>query len=293
MRCKFRTQASKATQSQASCLSSTLTKSRQWFAKKTRTVTLLVLLGLGGGIWVTTEAITPHIVQAQIARLEYSLVRQPEETYEDLLRRAEAAANAEAQANFDQGDGATNVAITILAQNQGEIAPILSLQVSREQWLSQPDAQRWATYFTNAKVLLGFEDVAATSPDQPYTNTVEATPEQPQTDTSVNTGTEVTNTSGDTGGSQDFDGAASQPGATFSTPTSNPVPSDDSTTPSSNTTSSDENTTPSSDTNSSGGSVLTPQAPVIPGTQETPANELEAYPDQQSTSGTTSDGIDD
>lgn len=91
-------------------------------ANKTPMATLVVLLGLGGGFWVTTEAIAPQIVRAQTSHL--SLIRQPDETYKDLLRRAEAAASAEAQASFDQGDGVTNVAITILAQNQGEIVPI-------------------------------------------------------------------------------------------------------------------------------------------------------------------------
>lgn len=292
MRCKSRAQASKGSQSQANCLSYNLTKSRQWFVKKTRTATLVVLLGLGGGFWITTEAIAPQIVQAQLARLERSLIRQPEETYEDLLGRAEAAANTEAQASFDQGDGVTNVAITILAQNQGQIAPILSLQVSRDEWFNQPDAQRWATYFTNARVLLGFEDVAATTSDQPYTDTTNATPEQPPTDTPANTGT------------QDIDGAAGQSGTTFTTPNSNTTTDDGSATPSSDTTTNDGSATPSSDTTTDDGSLLTPQpaVPVTPqlsnpennnSTTETPTIVPQAPPEQPSTSDTTSDGVDD
>jgi hypothetical protein len=160
MRCKFRTQPSTATQGKPSSLSYAPTKSEQWVAKKTPMATLVVLLGLGGGYWVTSEVLAPQIVQADTARVDLSLDRKPNETYDELVRRAEVTATAATQARFEQNTQVTNVALMIVAQNQGAIAPLLSLQVSRTQWQSRPDAQRWATYFTSAKALLRFDGVA-------------------------------------------------------------------------------------------------------------------------------------
>lgn len=158
---RFRNQASTATQCKASILSYTLNQSWEWVAQKTPTATLLVLLGLGGG-WIT-EVIVPQIALADTERLEISLERQPNETYQTMLSRAEAAAAIAVQQSFNQDILPTNVSVMIIGQNQGAIAPVLSMDVNREQWLSNPDIQRWVTYFTAARSLLGFEGVATTT----------------------------------------------------------------------------------------------------------------------------------
>lgn len=150
---------------------STLTQSWQWLAKKTRMATLVVLLGLGGGFWVTPEAIASQIAQAQTARIDLSLQSQPNETYETLLSRAEAAVLAAVKENFDQDTQVTDVSVMVMAENYAANAPVLSLKVSRTQWSSNPDVQRWSTYFTTARSLLGFKEVANTTPRRPGTGT--------------------------------------------------------------------------------------------------------------------------
>ena len=161
MRC-FRSQASTATQCKISILSYNLNQSWEWVAQKTPIATLVVLLGLGGG-WVTTEVLAPQIAQADTKRVEISLERQPNETYQTMLSRAEAAAVIAVQQSFNQDILPTNVSVMIIGQNQGAIAPVLSMDVSREQWLSNPNVQRWVTYFTTTRSLLGFEGVATTT----------------------------------------------------------------------------------------------------------------------------------
>ena len=165
MRCRFRAQPSTATKFENNSLIS-LTRFGRLVANKTRMPTLVVLLELGGGCWVTTEVLAPQIAQAYTASVDLSLDRQPNETYEGLVRRAEAAATAAAQTSFGNNIQVTDVAVMIVAQNQGAIAPVLSLQVSRTQWQDRPNPQRWAKYFTNAKALLRFEGVATTTPGQ-------------------------------------------------------------------------------------------------------------------------------
>lgn len=202
MNCNFRNQASIATQYKPSILSYTLNQSWEWVAKKTPLATLVVLLGLGGGFWLTTEVNAPKVAQADTTSIDLSIVRQPDETYETLLNRAEAAARTAVQENFEQDMNLTDVSIMVVAQNQGSIAPVLSLEVSRTQWFSNPDANRLVTYFTTARSLLGFENVATTTAGQAGTSTpdmeqsetgtsdtqgINNTPPEPETATPVNT----------------------------------------------------------------------------------------------------------
>ncbi len=193
MMCKFRDRDSTATSDQASSLSYTLTQSRQWVAKKTQMTTLVMLLGLGGGFCLATEVITPQLAQADTAHVNLSLQGQPNETYEALLSRAEAVAKTAAGAKFDGDNRVTDVSIMLVAQNHGAIAPVLTLEVSRSQWRSRPDVEFWSTYFTTARSLLGFEDLATTG--QPDT----ATPgslEQPE-DATLDSATEDINSTSD------------------------------------------------------------------------------------------------
>jgi len=132
-------------------------------ATRIRIVPLVVLLIFTVPIWLVTEAIAPQIVRAYTARVDLAIDRLPEENYETILRRAEAAARAAAQRSFDQDILVTDVSIIISVQSYGAIAPVLTLEVSRPQWRTRPDAQHWATYFKTARSLLFFEKQPTTS----------------------------------------------------------------------------------------------------------------------------------
>jgi len=111
-----------------------------------------------------SDAIAPKIAQAYTSRVNVILERQPNESYDTLVRRAEAVARAAAQRSFDNDILATEAEIIITGQHIGLSAPILTLTVSRENWRSRPDARRWSTYYPNSKQLLRIDDpsVAAT-----------------------------------------------------------------------------------------------------------------------------------
>ncbi|MBC1239013.1 hypothetical protein VF14_12865 [Nostoc linckia z18] len=126
-------------------------------AKKIRIVPLAFLLISTVPAWFFTEAIAPQVVRAYTARVDLAIDRLPEENYETILRRAEAAARAAAQRSFDQDILVTDVSIIISVQSYGAIAPVLTLEVSRPEWRSRPDAQNWATYYKTARSLLFFE----------------------------------------------------------------------------------------------------------------------------------------
>jgi hypothetical protein len=133
--------------------------------RKIRIIQAAVLLFSALPLWIATEAILPQIVHAYTARINVTLQRIPEENYETLLRRAEAAARAAAQRSFDQDILVTEVSVIISADNYGAIAPLLALDVSRLEWKKRPDPQRWATYFRTSQSLLLFQEpIPALSP---------------------------------------------------------------------------------------------------------------------------------
>jgi len=180
MRCKIRDQSSTEIHCQANSLSYNLTQSRQWVAQKIRMLTLGVLLALGLGLWFTKEAL-PQIAQAETTRVELSLDRQPHETYENLLSRAEATAKTAVQESFDQNSAVTDVSIVVTAQHQGAIAPVIALEVSRPEWFSNPNIQHWSTHFTAARSLLRFDpDLATSTPDNQPQTASPTPPRQPQ-----------------------------------------------------------------------------------------------------------------
>jgi hypothetical protein len=149
------------------------------FGRKIRIIQAGAWLLLAFPLWLATEAIAPQIVQAYTARVDLAIDSLPEETYETILRRAEMVARAAAQRSFDQDILVTEVSIIVTAQNQGMIAPILALEVSRQEWKKRPDPQRWATYFKTARSLLLFE-----KPNTPGTTTPPATAAPPKANTS-------------------------------------------------------------------------------------------------------------
>lgn len=202
----FRNQAS--SQYQVSIFSYSITQSCEWVAQKLPMATLIVLLGAGGGMWTISEAIAPQIVHADTQRIEISLARQQNETYQDLVNRAEAATLKSIQQSFVDTQ-MTNVSIMIMGQNHGKIAPVLSLEVDRSEWLSNPALHNWVTYFRSARSLLGFQDVAPTS--------VEPATETPRNIT--NSRTDITPTTTTPNQTPTFTGAGSQIPNTSTTPT--------------------------------------------------------------------------
>jgi hypothetical protein len=117
-------------------------------------VGLAVVLGLFGS-GLVMQALTPSAVHAYTGTVNVTIDVQTSEAYDTLVRRAETIARAAAQRSFDRDILVTDVAIVVLAQNATSTVPVLSLTTTRSQWRGQPDARRWATYYSTAKALLG------------------------------------------------------------------------------------------------------------------------------------------
>jgi hypothetical protein len=137
------------------------------FQRKSLSLSLIALLGLTGGVWGMTATLTAQVAQAYTTRQTITLDRLPTESYQTLLHRAEAAARAAAQRAFTSDILVTDVAVTIVAESQGAVAPVLALEASRNEWQRLPDPRRWSTYFENARSLLGFDQPLTVQTEQP------------------------------------------------------------------------------------------------------------------------------
>lgn len=152
------------------------------------------------GAWLVTQFLPPAIVQAFPGRTDILVDVQPGETYNALLRRAEAIARTAVQRSFDQDILVNQASVTIVAQNHRGEVPILTLQVDRTGWRNRPDPRRWATYYSTSRKLLGLD----TTPSTPAVQSVpiistpgSATPKSPASPASpVGSGT-ATNTPSD------------------------------------------------------------------------------------------------
>lgn len=120
---------------------------------------LVAILGWGGFNWISWNAIAPQIAQAYTANRSITLTRYRQESYENMLNRAESVARAAAQRSFDNDILVTEVSVMVVGENSGEFAPILHLHVSRPNWRQQPDPQVWASYFPDTESLLLFEKI--------------------------------------------------------------------------------------------------------------------------------------
>ncbi|MER3433477.1 MAG: hypothetical protein C4288_08605 [Leptolyngbya sp. ERB_1_1] len=123
-----------------------------------RSSLILSLLALGCGVTAggIPALVAPIAVQAYTSRLEVSLDRAPNETYDGLIRRAELVARAATQRGFDRDLLASEVSVIVVGRNGSMAAPVVTMWVTRSQWQSRPEARRWATYYRNSAVLLGF-----------------------------------------------------------------------------------------------------------------------------------------
>ncbi len=160
-------------------------------------------LSVAGGLLITPA---PAPVYAYTGNVSVTIDAQPGESYETLMRRAEAIARAATQRSFDRDILITDVSITIIAQTPTATAPILSLTATRPQWRSQPDPRRWATYYSSSKRLLGLSStpaaapvtqptVTTTSPARPMQSSPTTTPSKSPTGGTTATGSTQPSTS--------------------------------------------------------------------------------------------------
>ncbi len=109
---------------------------------------------------MSQTALRPQVAQAYTSRVDVRLDQLQDETYQSLIRRAEMVARAAAQRSFDRDILISEVSVMVIGESQGSEAPLLLLDVSRQNWRNRPDPRRWAIYYRSAKQLLNLSPVA-------------------------------------------------------------------------------------------------------------------------------------
>ncbi|NJK47198.1 hypothetical protein HC931_02410 [Candidatus Gracilibacteria bacterium] len=141
---------------------------------------LFILFGCTGINLLASEILATPIVFAQASEISLPIARQKQENYENFLRRAEATAAKTIQQRFQENSAIAELRLAILGENQGAIAPVLSIRVSRDKWRREPSINRWATYYPDSKFLLGFEQQPQQLQAKPPTQE-QPKPTQPET----------------------------------------------------------------------------------------------------------------
>ncbi|PPS45797.1 hypothetical protein B1A85_06040 [Chroococcidiopsis sp. TS-821] len=167
------------------------TKYQKVAANVSRILTLAALIGLGGEVLGRYPAIAQQTTQpisttqAAPARMNLAVNRQPQESYQSLISRAESVAINAVKQRFSQDRHTPAVSVMIVADSYGAIAPVLSLEISRNEWQHRKaQTKDQMKYFSTAKMLLGFDNVAESTNQQQTTTTVtpEITAEMEQID---------------------------------------------------------------------------------------------------------------
>ncbi|MBD2259931.1 hypothetical protein [Pseudanabaena sp. FACHB-2040] len=118
-------------------------------------VKLALVLGLSSLTWVGQELLTPPAAVAYTSRVSLFLVREQDESYASLVRRAQITARAGVQRSFDADLLVTEAIVVVVGESQGITVPILTVEVTRNQWRNLPDVTYWAKYYSTANALMG------------------------------------------------------------------------------------------------------------------------------------------
>ncbi|ACK68556.1 putative FHA domain containing protein [Gloeothece citriformis PCC 7424] len=149
-------------------------------------ISLSTLLTCTAITWIATTAINPSITLAKSTEFNIPIYRQPQESYEELLQRAEKLAKVTIDTRLKQDPSLDEIKVIIVGENQGAIAPLLMVKATRQGWINRPQVRPWATYFTDSRLLLGFDQPEVTpEPNQPTPQPPTAenpTPQPPQSE---------------------------------------------------------------------------------------------------------------
>jgi hypothetical protein len=143
-------------------------------------LSLLAILGCTGTYWSIqagltnpAEGIPPSVGANSSTQIRIAINRKRNESYRSMIDRAEAASKTAAQRQFRQNGVLTDVRVMVVGRNEGLVAPILYLKVSRQNWQNNPSVTRWSTYFPSAEYLLGFKEAPPTPvPTAPIAPTI-------------------------------------------------------------------------------------------------------------------------
>ena len=107
----------------------------------------------------------PSPVWSQITQIPLTLDRQPNEEFNAFVQRATVLSTETLKQRFESNQDLNQLRVVVMGVNHGEIAPLLAVTMSREQWRRFRDASPYIRYFPDSQALLNFQ-----VPSLPSTN---------------------------------------------------------------------------------------------------------------------------
>lgn len=86
--------------------------------------------------------------------------------FRSLMQQAESLAQGAIAQGFAANPQLTAIHITIVGERNGQVATLLTTEVNRLQWQSNPNVDPWSQYFVDSAVLLGFRESQIAQPLQ-------------------------------------------------------------------------------------------------------------------------------
>ncbi|MGV0024316.1 hypothetical protein [Phormidesmis priestleyi] len=101
---------------------------------------------------VGSMATPAHAANRQIERL----INAQGDDFTTLMQQANTIARDLINQSFADPT-TTEVSLKVSGEREGQIAPLLSISVSRQDWQTRSSVQQWARYFGGSTTLLGFD----------------------------------------------------------------------------------------------------------------------------------------
>ncbi len=100
--------------------------------------------------------ITSASAYAEANNLTLSISPYSEDSFSDLIKQAELAAQHTIIQKFNQDPTLIELNITVLSEYNGQVVPLITSTVSRSDWQASPNITRWTKYLSISYALLVF-----------------------------------------------------------------------------------------------------------------------------------------
>ncbi|MFM7576784.1 MAG: hypothetical protein ACKO5Q_07590, partial [Microcystaceae cyanobacterium] len=129
-----------------------------------------VFWGFFGGI-----LLFPSLVWSQVTQIPLTLYRQPNEEFNAFVQRARVLTTETLKQRFERDQDLNQLRVVVMGVNNGDVALLLAVTMSREQWRSAGNASPYISYFPDSQALLNFQGpplpTEANSPSPAMTET--------------------------------------------------------------------------------------------------------------------------
>jgi len=112
----------------------------------------LAYVAISIGIQVVMASTTALASSVQRTVLEIAVNGQVD--YASLQSQARAMATTALTQGFAQDPAVQEQTVAVIASRNGEIVPLLQVTVSRNQWLTTPQVEQWASQYSSAYALV-------------------------------------------------------------------------------------------------------------------------------------------